>query len=658
MAGELAAAIPALAHLVELRYGGITRIGYINKTRRLVYIIESNRGVLQGDPLASAAFTKAYTRVLDRVRNQYKNVTILGIMDDTYFIGAFDDVLAAWRLATLLAETELGLSFRPDKSVAVVRDAKELSLTQMADLEDENIPLRDGMLIAGIPLGSAAFVAAELDKVVTGIQSKADAMVQTATSTPSASQAVHTSACLGLASMFTHLLRSLPPSDVEMHARLVDDISVGCLRKLLALEHVDADSAAGHDMRDRMFLSAKQGLGLMSCARMVDAAYIGHWALVGPTVQKMLPLIALSDNATMALRPLAELTAAAARIKAVAASSGIKRLVSDVPLMLSNSVHGLQGDIGSHLNELAYERVKKGMPIATAEQQARRRALISGASKEAGAGVHASRRFRLNRLTHNEHRVTCALRLGVDAFPAPMVPVRCPDCHQIISDLTAHALACGSKQAQGRRTEIHTSMDTASRELLRSLGPELVVSGSYNAYPFDCGFQTTVAHPEAVNHHADAHVFDTSSGTSYLIDFTFTNAAVKTGKNGAAPGSQADAKEAEKEKQYADEFVGFTANSSPALLILAMEHHGSWSKGTCDYWEAIAHRASVREKATSAYPTHKSVIIRRVRQTLAVALRRLIAARILQFHRRAIYGAQRVGRRSGRGGVLSPSGGL
>ena len=57
-----------------------------------------------------------------------------------------------------------------------------------------------------------------------------------------------------------------------------------------------------------------------------------------------------------------------------------------------------------------------------------------------------------------------------------------------------------------------------------------------------------------------------------------------TGKNGAAPGGQADVAEVEKYKEYGQMFDGLSADSSPALVIFAMEHHGIFSKGTLAYW--------------------------------------------------------------------------
>jgi hypothetical protein len=53
--------------------------------------------------------------------------------------------------------------------------------------------------------------------------------------------------------------------------------------------------------------------------------------------------------------------------------------------------------------------------------------------------------------------------------------------------------------------------------------------------------------------------------------------------------------------------------------------------------------AYTRQMANMEFPTPLSVISRRVLQTLAIALWRINASRrIMQFHRRACYGAQQV----------------
>ncbi len=71
---------------------------------------------------------------------------------------------------------------------------------------------------------------------------------------------------------------------------------------------------------------------------------------------------------------------------------------------------------------------------------------------------------------------------------------------------------------------------------------------SRDAYPPDHSFAVNVCTPEAIIHHADAGVLDTKSGQKTLIDFTFTNAAGKSEKDGAEAGYPSHADLAEDAK--------------------------------------------------------------------------------------------------------------
>ena len=109
---------------------------------------------------------------------------------------------------------------------------------------------------------------------------------------------------------------------------------------MLRLEHIDLEKEEGREFRERLFLS-KGGMGMMSCARTADAAYVGHWALVGPAVQKMLlPHTAIADMRTITSTPaLKELKSAADRIAGKVTDAGIKGELLNLPhwQMLSNS---------------------------------------------------------------------------------------------------------------------------------------------------------------------------------------------------------------------------------------------------------------------------------------------------------------------------------
>jgi hypothetical protein len=193
-------------------------------------------------------------------------------------------------------------------------------------------------------------------------------------------------------------------------------------------------------------------------------------------------------------------------------------------------------------------------------------------------------------------------------------------------------------------------MDVAMRSELRELDPQLWVTGSKDAYPADHGFAPRDS--TCINHHADAFVYDSSNSEGHLIDFTFCNAAMSTGLNGAVPGGHADRADDAKEEQYSAEFPGLRPDSSPAFVSLSMERHGSWSQGTRTYWKARWEIAHQRQVTTMEFPTPLSVITRRVLQTLAIALWRVNASHILQLHRRALHGSQRVA-----AGVENPAGG-
>ena len=59
-------------------------------------------------------------------------------------------------------------------------------------------------------------------------------------------------------------------------------------------------------------------------------------------------------------------------------------------------------------------------------------------------------------------------------------------------------------------------------------------------------------------------------------------------------------------KQYAEQFPDFKQSSDPSLVlvILCMERHGSWSKGTRQYWEERVQAAHQRQAATMYFQFH------------------------------------------------------
>lgn len=115
---------------------------------------------------------------------------------------------------------------------------------------------------------------------------------------------------------------------------------------------------------------------------------------------------------------------------------------------------------------------------------------------EAAAAVQALRRHRPNRLTDLELRMNAALNLGLPAFwSQTKQTVICPD---IETDLTSYDVACGS-------------MDIAVTIIFKELDADQVVTSCKDAYPHDHRFTVSPQFSEAINHRADACVYDSSS---------------------------------------------------------------------------------------------------------------------------------------------------
>ena len=176
--------------------------------------------------------------------------------------------------------------------------------------------------MAGTPLGTTTYVNSILAEAVAGIREKAALISSVAETQLNTSQALFSTATLGLASMFNHLLRSVPPDATRRFAREVDATAVDCARKVLKLSHITPGTDQHGDMQTRLFLP-KGGMGMQSCVAVADAAYIGHWGLVGPTVQKMLPHVSLVSPEVLQLSPLVALQGAAQRVSTAATASAI-----------------------------------------------------------------------------------------------------------------------------------------------------------------------------------------------------------------------------------------------------------------------------------------------------------------------------------------------
>ena len=239
--------------------------------------------------------TKALNDVLNRFRPEQIRCAIIGIADDTYICGPVNDAVKAVSQLGPILKAELDVEFAIRKFAAYVpagpTDADITALTAA------NIPVTEGVVAAGTPIGSRDFVTTFIASKVQQVRSLAEQIVALKNvkpfelKEPVLLQGLFAIVRMCLPPVFSHLLRTIYPSIIGPFARQVDDI---VLRTALSccghgkLADADSNDAELHRVSKRVFLSTSQGgLGVFSCHSNMQAAFIGSASLTCETVREL-----------------------------------------------------------------------------------------------------------------------------------------------------------------------------------------------------------------------------------------------------------------------------------------------------------------------------------------------------------------------------------
>ena len=122
----------------------------------------SQSGVQQGDPPASLAFGLALQDPLEQTKEQHPTVAIAAAHDDCVLQGPPADVAQAFCTLCRLSG-DIGLNVSPGKCGAYSRDVQAAADTAAALGINHSV---DGLVVAGTPVGTDAFVAAYASKTI------------------------------------------------------------------------------------------------------------------------------------------------------------------------------------------------------------------------------------------------------------------------------------------------------------------------------------------------------------------------------------------------------------------------------------------------------------------------------------------------------------
>ena len=227
--------VKAIAPLLHALYKHNTHI-YINKNGgRLRGGAEgdSQEGAQQGCALAAMAFCIAIHPEVLRLDERLRETGgfVICDMDDVYAVGAPDTVFQA--VAGFAEDVRaIGLELVPRKSICYSPRLREqlevdphrlqhLSACTVGRAGTDQEEAAYGMVVAGVPVGDAAFVAQHMDGVTGGIVSKVKKTVSMLQHR--SPQALHTLIFYCIQPLLVFWLQHLPPQQVLPYAERVDE---------------------------------------------------------------------------------------------------------------------------------------------------------------------------------------------------------------------------------------------------------------------------------------------------------------------------------------------------------------------------------------------------------------------------------------------------
>jgi hypothetical protein len=296
----------------------------------------SEEGCQQGCSLGVLLYILAVSPVIEKLMEEFPNVSVLGFVDDYYFCGLPEETARCYeRYGQLLSEQ--GMALNHAKGFVWSRSAASLACPAIQAVSQMGITVvqpDQGIKVVGAPVGADDWCKDWLLRKGEKVGESIDAIEKLGT---------HDHACSVQSALLlmrycavprvNHLLRGCPPSLVEEMALLHDRRIMSCFSRLLGpgnplccdVTQSPAHVTDGFGLEQQVYAQRRVqqplklgGIGLPSALKAMPAAYVGAWAdcisffrqrpSYLPEVQALLTVEALeAAEQAGATGPLAEL---------------------------------------------------------------------------------------------------------------------------------------------------------------------------------------------------------------------------------------------------------------------------------------------------------------------------------------------------------------
>jgi len=278
-------------------YSGKSTLQYrhlVNNSFNVIDII-SEGGVFQGDSASGIFFSAGLQEAFDQLQAEYPEALLVKYLDDLNgsirtnnmvstleprtqaLQGAYNNevevpltvaILKRWEF---LAKTLCGLEASPKK-----RGVTSV-LTSLEEHTTFNINVKDGLRVAGIPIGNDEYVKQELTKIISeNVETAFDAVNEL----PDLQYQHLLNQNCGGNSRAQHLWQTIRPDLAINGIKQVDNLTKKAISSMMAMNAIDSAELEQQCFHPLRF----GGLGYRKAENIADAAYIGGFALatLGP----------------------------------------------------------------------------------------------------------------------------------------------------------------------------------------------------------------------------------------------------------------------------------------------------------------------------------------------------------------------------------------
>jgi hypothetical protein len=290
---------PELRNLIPF-----TRLFYLREGNLIVRdgttappVVKSRTGSQQGCTFGSLLWSEGWQDALEDFARR-ADFTVSYIDDGTFVVDTAHAASLLQHIAVIAGEHggELNLS----KCVALCSEELPDDLRALGvRCIDPHVPAAErGLIMQGVPLGHADFVAAWLDQK---LASQQEIMRRLATYVPDRLAAAQMlSWCI--VPRITHILRALPPPATDTFVKAFDDACVRCFTAIAAPDYATSGLPAEADTIMRLKLR-DGGFDIGGQQRSGPAAYVASWFTARKLISRLAPSLGPHLPRTLDVRP-------------------------------------------------------------------------------------------------------------------------------------------------------------------------------------------------------------------------------------------------------------------------------------------------------------------------------------------------------------------